>query len=97
MLSVKDVQETIVVAFDFSAACASITSVISVTASVASGTPDPAPSAILSGSPTISGTKVLQAITGGLPGANYDLRCKIAAPDGVSQFVAADVLPVLVY
>jgi hypothetical protein len=97
MLSVKDVQETIVVAFDFSAVCSSIASVIGVTASVASGSPDPTPSAILSGAPTISGTKVLQAITGGVAGTNYDLRCKIAAPDGTSQFVAADVLPVLVY
>lgn len=97
MLSVKDTQETIVVAFDFSAVCSSITSIVSVTASVASGNPDPNPSAILSGTPTIAGTKVLQAITGGIEGTNYDLRCKIAAPDGTSQFVAADVLPVLVY
>jgi hypothetical protein len=97
MLSAKDTQETIVVAFDFSQVCASITSILGVTASHASGTPDSNPSAILSGAPSISGTKVLQAVTGGVGGACYDLRCKIAAPDGTSQFVAADVLPVLVY
>jgi hypothetical protein len=89
MLSVKDVGETIVVAFDFSKVCASILSVIEVTAAVAVGSPqtDPSPSAILTGTPTIDGAKVLQSVTGGVAGANYDLRCKIAAPDGVSQFV----------
>lgn len=44
----------------------------SVSASVYSGN-DPTPSAILSGSPTISGTTISQLVTGGVLGTIYEL------------------------
>jgi hypothetical protein len=93
MLSIKNPLETITVTFDFSALTTSVASP-SVTSVVSSGAVDPTPSAILSGSPQISGAKVLQKIVAGLPGAYYELLCQITAADG-SVYVLSEVLPVI--
>ena len=62
--------------FDFSAelAIAETIASASTAATTYSGT-DPAPSAIISGAATISGGKVTQAITGGIVGTTYLLKC----------------------
>lgn len=88
----KDPDETITVAFEF-AALTSTPSSPTVTAARHAGTADEAPSAILSGSPTVSGSKVFQDIIAGTAGTDYLLRCQISAPDG-SVYVLAGVLPV---
>lgn len=94
MFSTKDPQEVIVVTFDFSALTATVTSP-SVTASVASGKPDASPSAVLSGTPAISGAKILQTVIAGQDGTSYDLVCKVTSSDGIQKFVLSDVLPVV--
>lgn len=47
-----------------------------------SGTADPTPSAMLVGAPQVSGTKVLQQITGLVGGATYLITAWADAPDG---------------
>ncbi len=89
----KDPAETITVAFDF-AALTDTPSSPAVAATRHAGTADASPSAILSGSPVVSGTKILQKIVvGGTAGTDYLLRCHVSAPDG-SVYVLAGVLPV---
>ena len=93
MLSSKDPGETITVTFDYTALTTSVTAP-TVMCTMASGIVDASPSALLSGSPQISGAKVLQKIVGGLNGANYDLKCVATAADS-SIYALADVLPVV--
>lgn len=88
----KDPAETITLAFEF-AALTDTPSAPEVTATRHAGTADASPSAILSGSPTVSGTKILQDVVAGTAGTDYLLRCKVGAPDG-SVYVLAGVLPV---
>jgi hypothetical protein len=88
----KDPAETITVAFNF-ADLTDTPSSPDVVATRHAGTADASPSAILSGSPIVSGTKILQTIVGGTAGTDYLLRCQVSAPDG-SVYVLAGVLPV---
>lgn len=88
----KDPAETVTLAFEF-AALTDTPSAPEVTVTRHAGTADASPSAILSGSPTVSGTKILQDVTAGTAGADYLLRCQVSAPDG-SVYVLAGVLPV---
>jgi len=70
-----------------------ITSVTSVVATVYQGT-DTAPSAILSGGTTISGSKkVVQLITGGLDGVDYKIKIDVLTSTG-KQLVIAGIVPV---
>lgn len=94
MLSTKAPAETITVTFDFTTLTSSVSAPV-VTVFVNSGNADTTPSAIKSGSPQISGAKVLQQFTAGQAGTFYEVTCQIAAPDG-SIFVLADVLPVII-
>lgn len=94
MLSIKSPRETVVITFDFSSLTASISAPV-VTASAYSGGTDPSPSSILSGAPQVSGSKVLQQVTAGVPGVYYELTAKVIAADGVSIYELSDVLPVL--
>lgn len=91
-LSTKDPDEDVVVTFDFSNLSASAPTSPAVTASVHAGPADAAPSAILSGSPQVSGDTVLQLVTGGSHGTDYMLRCE--ADCGNEHFVIAAVLQV---
>lgn len=79
----KLIGETSSLVFDFlSVLPAGVTiSSASVTASTYSGT-DAAPSAILSGSPTISGSKVTQKVTVGVLGVTYLLLASATLSDG---------------
>ena len=88
----KDPTELITVAFEF-AALTDTPSAPVVTAARHAGADDETPAAILSGSPTVSGSKVLQEIIDGNAGTDYLLRCQVDAPDG-SRYVLAGVLPV---
>jgi hypothetical protein len=91
-MSNKDPAETVTVTFDFTA-ITSAPSSPSVTVNWVAGTADSNPSAMLSGSPVVSGAKVLQQVIGGVDGATYGLRCEANAPDG-SVYVAAGWIPV---
>lgn len=88
----KDPAEVLVLAFEF----ASLTDTPSapvVTVTRHAGAADADPSAILSGAATVSSTKVLQKVAGGVADTDYLLRCQVDAPDG-SRYVLAGVLPV---
>lgn len=90
--SAKDPDEIVTLAFDF----ANLTSgplTPAVTAAWHTGEADATPSAILSGSPTISTTKILQQVKLGNAGTDYLLRCEIDTADG-SHYVLSGVLPV---
>ena len=82
-------------AFDFISALAVGETLVTATvvATVYSGV-DPAPAAILSGAPTISGTTVLQSVTGGVVGCIYGLTCTVTTSLGQtvssSGFFAVD-------
>ena len=71
-LEAKHQAETTKYTFDFASQLAVGETISSggVTATVYSGT-DASPSSIISGATAISGTKVTQAIIGGLPGVTY--------------------------
>ncbi len=88
----KDPGETVVLGFDFANLTDTPTSP-TITATRHAGTADASPSAILSGSPSISGTQVLQKVTGGTAGTDYLLRCEVDGPSG-THYVLAGVLPV---
>lgn len=88
----KDPSEVLVVGFDFANLTTTPTSP-TVTARRHAGAADSNPSAILSGAPSISGTQVLQKITGGTAGTDYLLRCEVDGPSG-THYVLAGVLPV---
>ncbi|MER2545909.1 MAG: hypothetical protein ABTS16_21150 [Candidatus Accumulibacter phosphatis] len=65
---------------------------MSVSCSVLSGV-DPDPAAVLNGTPTISGSSVLQPFHAGLDGVNYRLRCVATFSSG-RILVRAASLPV---
>ena len=91
-LDPKDPEEDVFVRFEF-AALTDTPSSPTVTATRHAGAADASPSAILSGSPTVSGTQVLQKVIDGVDAADYLLRCVASAPDG-SKYVLTGVLPV---
>lgn len=82
--------------FDFASALAvgETISTQTVTATVYSGT-DSSPSSIISGSASASGTKVTQAITGGVVGVVYYLTCSIttSASQTLKQVGYLTILP----
>ena len=92
--SPKDPSETYPVAFDFSAVVPSTETISSSTwtATVVSGN-DASPSAILYGSPVITGTTVKQVVTGGYSGVTYSLKASITTSGG-STYLGVALLPV---
>lgn len=86
----KDPAEAFAVEFDFTANLSTIT-IATCTASI-SGGPTGDASAILLGSPQISGSKVLQRVNAGQAGSDYALRC--TATDGTETYVLVATLPV---
>lgn len=90
--SPKDSTEEILLAFDFTAVAATLAAPV-VTIARHSGSRDTVAGAMLSGPASVSGSKVVQKITGGVDGASYVLRCEAEGPDG-SRYVLAGVLPV---
>lgn len=89
----KDPEEVIPVAFDFSKLATALTAP-SVTITRFEGAADPTPSAMLSGSPTVNGTSVIQKIIGGVSGCTYALRCRVDTPEGY-RWAEVVHLPVL--
>lgn len=69
--------------FDFTSSLSAAVTLVSATctASVYSGN-DASPSALLSGSPTVSGNVATQLTTGGVSGTIYSLLCKGTLSDG---------------
>lgn len=90
--SSKDPSEVVMLGFDFLLLTASPSSPV-VTITRHAGAADEAPAGVLSGAATVNGSRVLQAVTGGVTGCDYLLRCQVDAPDG-SRYVLAGVLPV---
>ncbi len=93
MSIVKDPAEIITVTFDFSA-LATAASNPTITCTVFGSVADQAASSMLTGSPQVSGTNVLQRVSGGIAGATYKLRCVIDDADG-ERWVVADRLEVV--
>lgn len=83
ILKGKPLGETRNEVFDFISrlAVSETLSTASVTATVYSGT-DASPSAIISGSASISGTKVTQKLTGGVLGVAYLIVCTVTTSAG---------------
>jgi hypothetical protein len=91
-LDPKDPEEDVFVVFEYAALTAT-PSAPTVTVTRHAGEADASPSSTLSGSPTVSGSQVLQKIIDGTVGTDYLLRCVVDAPDG-SKWVLTGVLPV---
>ena len=89
-LSAKDAAEVIVITFDFSSLVATIDSA-SLSITVVSGI-DADASAMLSGSPQITGAKALQLLQNGINGVTYNLRCE--ALSGSEKFALSALIPV---
>ena len=84
--------ETVTLAFDFvKLTSAPLTPAVTVT--WRAGTADASPSSIKSGSPQISGTKILQQIKPTVDGADYLLSCGVDTADG-SHYILDGVLQV---
>lgn len=93
-LDPKDPDEDVFVTWEFAALTDTPTSPV-ITVTRHAGEPDETPAAIVSGSPTISGTQVLQKVINGTDGTDYSMRCEVDGPDG-SHWVLVGVLPVRV-
>lgn len=91
-LDPKDPAEDVYVVFEF-AALTTTPSAPVVTVTRHAGEADATPSAIKSGDPTVSGSRVLQLVIDGVAGTDYLMRCEVDAPDG-SHLVLTGVLPV---
>ena len=87
----KDPAESVVIEFDFSGELGSIVGTPVVTVSLASGT-DPTPSVVKDGAHQVSGVKVLQRFSGGVPGARYKFRAE--ATDGEDTIVRVGIAAV---
>ena len=92
----KDPAEVIVAAFDFSAEVGSaeqVTGAPLIEVALISGI-DPAPSAMRLGSPVLAdGAVVRQALSGGVAGCTYKIRCQVTLDSG-RVLVLAATLPV---
>lgn len=96
-LSNKDPAEQIAVTFEFAAgliAGESITGTPTITASATGGS-DTSPTSILSGSPLVSGSQVMQTVIGGVDGSTYKLRCLVTLTPSGRKLVLAGLLPVV--
>ena len=91
----KHPSETLTLTFDFGRDLGSNTLVSAATVCLnALGVSDPSPSAVVSGSATISGTVVSQKVIGGLSGATYELQ--VTAVDSAGNVLLySQLLPVI--
>jgi len=87
--SPKSPTETEIFTFDFARVLASneTISTASVVSIVKTGT-DANPSSMISGVSTITGTKILQKITGGVSGVYYSLQCSAVTSLGQTIMLA---------
>lgn len=90
--SPKDPDEIVTLAFDFANLTSAPLAPV-VTCARHSGADDAAPSAVLSGSPQISGAKILQQVQAGTHGTDYLMRCEVDTAEG-QRYVIAGVMPV---
>ena len=87
----KDPAEIVTLSYDFASLTATPSSPV-VTISVLNGI-DADAAAMLTGAPSLVGTKVLQQISAGLAGVDYTVRYQVDAPDG-DRYVEAQKLMV---
>ncbi|MBI3157600.1 MAG: hypothetical protein HYZ20_19645 [Burkholderiales bacterium] len=90
--SPKDPSEVLDLGFDFASLTAAPLSPV-VTIARHAGADDPAPEAVLSGAPNVSGATVIQRVLGGVAGTDYVLRCQVQDATG-QIYVLSGVLPV---
>lgn len=90
-LSSKAPDEIIPVTFEFSGLVTAIDSVLSIEITVQSGT-DASPSALILGSPSVSGTDVTQLVQVGVDGVVYQIRALIQS--GQLKYALKAYLPV---
>ncbi len=95
ILEAKRAAETRNEVFDFTSrlAAGETLSTATVTATVYSGT-DASPSAVISGSASISGAKVTQKITAGTLGVMYLLSCSVTTSAGQTLLLEG-ILPIV--
>ena len=95
---VKLPSEVVTALFDFSLETTAVTNpVVTVSVFWSVGTPDPTPSAIIFGSPTVDATTqsyVYQHIGGGLDLNDYSIRCTATAANGIDILTVPAILPV---
>lgn len=82
--------ETVTVTFDFSALATACSNPV-VNISVESGIVDASASSMISGAPQVSGTSILQRVTGGLAGNAYKITCQIDDADGERWILSAEL------
>lgn len=92
--SPKDPEEVVALGWDFGALTDAGTSPV-VTIALHSGTSEADPAGMLTGSPAIVGTKVLQRVDEGVDTCTYNVRFEINDADG-NLYVREGVLPVRV-
>ena len=91
----KAVGEVTPITFDFISKLASSETILSgaATVTVWSGI-DANPQALVSGTPTVSGTKVVVTLTGGQPGCIYKIACA-ATTNASTIYIISTVIPVV--
>jgi len=93
-LPVKGTHESVVLVFDFSASSAASITVQLMEVSIELGVGvDPNVSSFATGAPQVSGTKVLQRVTGGVDGLDYRVECTVLTDTGDTLSVAS-IVPV---
>jgi hypothetical protein len=91
----KDPEEVLVCTFDFAAAIDDGEAIsIAIVSSALEAGADPTPAAVLSGTPSISGGSVLQALQSGVVGASYAIRCVATLGPTGRVLVLAATLPI---
>ena len=93
----KDPGESVPLPFDFAkdlSAGETLTGTPTISITLYSGAADPNMSAMLSGMPQISGTEVLQMVTAGVLGNQYDIKATCSTSTG-RVLVLGAILPIV--
>lgn len=91
--STKDPSEIITVAMDFAPITSAPTNPVVSVSRAGGSRDDPSPEDILSGSPQVNGSRILQKVVGGLSDVDYRIRWQVDVADG-SRYVEAATLQV---
>jgi hypothetical protein len=92
----KDVSETDTITFDYSSSLSESETIVSavVLVSVLGDVRDPSPQATFNGVCAISGSSVLQSVTGGLRNVEYLFSCRASLSSG-RVLLSSKILPVI--
>lgn len=83
--SPKTPTEVVLLEFDFSKLCSSISGTTFSVAQVEPDAADPGIANILEGNPTVIGGKVQQRVKAGLAGYDYQILCQVMTNEGFGQ------------